>query len=76
VTNGCFSWPATRFAYAQNIHTIDWMRLEHWATWGVPLAEILDLEALPNSENASQGDHGSGGAKGQVDQQTDAPAAV
>ncbi|MGP4114154.1 restriction endonuclease [Streptomyces sp. 4N509B] len=74
VTNGRFSWPATRFAYAQNIHTIDWMDLEHWATWGVPLAEILDLKALSNSNNADQDCYGGGGAMGQVDQQIDAPA--
>ncbi|MET8676110.1 restriction endonuclease [Streptomyces sp. NPDC004647] len=42
VTNGHYSDPARRFARSQDIALINWSTLEHWATWGVPLPEILD----------------------------------
>ncbi|TGB15492.1 restriction endonuclease [Streptomyces sp. MZ04] len=42
VTNGTYSTPAKRFAYSQNINLINWSTLEHWATWGIPLPEILE----------------------------------
>ncbi|MEU7151174.1 restriction endonuclease [Streptomyces sp. NPDC045456] len=42
VTNGFFSYPAETFARSQNIALVARSSFEHWATWGVPLQEILE----------------------------------
>lgn len=41
VTNGTYSAPARWFARSQNITLIDRSTLEDWATWGLPLPDVL-----------------------------------
>lgn len=43
MTNVLFSLPARRFAEDQRIHLVEATQLERWATWGQPLAEVLEL---------------------------------
>ena len=45
MTNGGFSLPARRFAANQGIFLIEAKELEHWATWGQPLQELLEKNA-------------------------------
>ncbi|MEU8954996.1 restriction endonuclease [Streptomyces sp. NPDC048518] len=41
LTNGSFSKPASSLAAEQGIHLMWGDQLERWATWGVPLLEVL-----------------------------------
>ncbi|MFH8753314.1 restriction endonuclease [Streptomyces rimosus] len=49
VTNGSFSSPAQAFARSQNISLIGRSGLIDWASWGVPLQEILERHPLLSS---------------------------
>lgn len=42
VTNGSFTAPAEEFARSQNIALVARSNLKDWATWGVPLHEIIE----------------------------------
>ncbi|MFJ9777150.1 restriction endonuclease [Kitasatospora sp. NPDC101157] len=50
VSNSTFTQPAHDLANAQGIHLLFGQRLEHWATWGVPLLRLLGEQ--PDTEQA------------------------
>ncbi|WP_432095708.1 restriction endonuclease [Streptomyces sp. bgisy100] len=45
VTNASFTTPAHKLAAEQEIHLLFGEQLRKWATWGVPLLSVLELEA-------------------------------
>ncbi|MCZ7460629.1 hypothetical protein [Streptomyces sp. WMMC940] len=42
ITNGYYSAPAKEFARSQGIALIGSRHLEEWATWRVPLSQVLE----------------------------------
>ncbi len=53
LTNRSFTEPARELAAAQNIHLLFGHRLRRWATWGMPLLEVLGEDRRDSESGAA-----------------------